>query len=776
VPYATLPVLNPYIKGIALGRRHYLLISNDDYSEVKDSRLVRNGIWNKTKQKTTVAQFQLLHDGKIACARIESNPGVYLYKNVEDFINQNPDTLLLKGEPCTSIHFDKNGGTWVTSYKNGIFYRPNQNIALWDKQSGLLDEHVLCLAPDEKGQLYFSDGEQNLYCLNLRDHQTREIDRGAFKGHTIKYLLYDTLENRLVLGSPLLFFEKNKWHVNFIRSSRFVSNRVLASRDNLFYWNIGSRGIGKHFRSNGKMVLSAILNGTRFKSICETPDGRIWVSDMQGLKELVPEKDTMQVVPNRPEPLTRQINQMRTLPDGTLIAGTATGGICIWKENQFFRQITENDGLTLNQVKCFILQADTILWVGTNAGLNKITGWHDGATLRVEPITDAHGLPSNQINQLCIIDDAVWIASGAGLIKYGAKPKALVVAAPFLSHVLMQDKVLKLTGHAHSFSYAENNLDIHFYTLNYAQNGHILYRFRLDERAAWQTTFATHALFSALAPNHYRFEVQSQNEDGVWSASTVFPFTVRPPWWSDWPFRLLMLAALIGAGFAFYQWRTKALKSEFALQNQLSELEQTALRAQMNPHFIANCLNSIQRCVLEKENEAAVSYLARFAKLTRSALEFSGRPQITVAEELIYLQNYIELEKLRFKQKFEFTIKVDDAIEVHKTFLPPTLVQPLVENAIVHGLAQTRVGGLLEIYFTKSEKGLRVQCLDNGNGLPEGINNLYQEGHALSLIHRRLALLKKTGHNHTFSIQNRQDGHKGTSALLLFEIGNELHS
>jgi two-component sensor histidine kinase len=339
---------------------------------------------------------------------------------------------------------------------------------------------------------------------------------------------------------------------------------------------------------------------------------------------------------------------------------------------------------------------------------------------------------------------------------------------PILAEIFVNHK--KWSGSKKEFSANENNLEMRFFALNFRQNGKIPYRFRLHEKAEWQMSMATTALFSSLATGYYRFEVQAQNEDEVWGESTFFSFEILPPWWKTWWFYSFVLGLAVAAGIAFFRYRTEQLKTQFAVQNQISELEQTALRAQMNPHFISNCLNSIQRCVLENNNEAAVKYLARFAKLTRTALEFSGRPQISLAEEITYLENYLALEKLRFKAKFDFKIEVADGLDTRKTMLPPMLVQPLAENSIHHGFAKMQEGGQIEIHFSKNTDHLKVICTDNGQGLNDDFLIAKNEDseHALQLIDRRLTLLKQTGKYHGFQIRNRTDGNRGT--LAVFEL------
>ncbi|MGD1892595.1 MAG: histidine kinase, partial [Cyclobacteriaceae bacterium] len=137
-------------------------------------------------------------------------------------------------------------------------------------------------------------------------------------------------------------------------------------------------------------------------------------------------------------------------------------------------------------------------------------------------------------------------------------------------------------------------------------------------------------------------------------------------------------------------------------KQQLSELEMKALRAQMNPHFMFNCLNSINRMVLSGDNRNAARYLTKFGKLIRLMLENSEHPTVSLADELTMLESYLELERLRFKEKISYHIRVDDRIDRETTLLPSMVLQPFIENAILLGLMHKNTPGLVEISISQN--------------------------------------------------------------------------
>jgi LytS/YehU family sensor histidine kinase len=158
--------------------------------------------------------------------------------------------------------------------------------------------------------------------------------------------------------------------------------------------------------------------------------------------------------------------------------------------------------------------------------------------------------------------------------------------------------------------------------------------------------------------------------------------------------------------------------NEANFKQELSDLEVKALRAQINPHFLFNCMNSINRMILSNETEDASRYLTKFSKLVRLILENSESPAVSLDNELVMLESYIQLECLRFKGQIDYQILVDEMIEPESIYLPSMVLQPFVENAIWHGLMhkENREKGTISIGIKGDENHLRCTIEDNGIG------------------------------------------------------------
>jgi len=199
------------------------------------------------------------------------------------------------------------------------------------------------------------------------------------------------------------------------------------------------------------------------------------------------------------------------------------------------------------------------------------------------------------------------------------------------------------------------------------------------------------------------------------------------------------------------EWKLKELENEnkhFELQKQSAELEMQALRAQMNPHFIFNCLSSINRFILKNESKVASNYLTRFSRLMRMVLNNSQKPLISLDDELEMLEIYLEMERLRFKNSFDYGITFLNTVVSDNIFIPPLLLQPFCENAIWHGLMHKKQQGRLDIQLTMQDNILNCAITDNGVGREkaEEMNTKTAEKEksmGLRITTERLALLNR---------------------------------
>ncbi len=236
------------------------------------------------------------------------------------------------------------------------------------------------------------------------------------------------------------------------------------------------------------------------------------------------------------------------------------------------------------------------------------------------------------------------------------------------------------------------------------------------------------------------------NDDNIYQVLSTLP---KRPLSRDWSalYRLLLiifLAVLLSGGITWgvVRYRSRRLLRREEARRRLAELELRALRSQMNPHFLFNALNSIQNLINKNRIREANLYLSRFASLMRMVLDHAERRLVSLDEEIRLLRTYLELERLR--TPFDFSIEVAPEVVPQEEEIPGMLLQPFVENAVLHGMVPAR-GGKIEITVAKKEGMLRITIADNGQGIRARSTSGKGNGKAMKMIEERIRILNRSG-------------------------------
>jgi hypothetical protein len=298
-----------------------------------------------------------------------------------------------------------------------------------------------------------------------------------------------------------------------------------------------------------------------------------------------------------------------------------------------------------------------------------------------------------------------------------------------------------------------NNIRFDFMGICLTNPDKVLYIHKLEgfEKSWSPSSTQNNVTYSNLPPGNYVFKVRCCNNQGVWSMEPLtFTFSVDSPMWQHWWFILSALGFITLVVYSVFLVRLNQLKKEqekeSKTQVEIAKNELKALRAQMNPHFLFNSLNSIQHFILNNKSEEAVFYLNRFAKLMRMILNNSEKTVVTLNEEINALKIYIDLEQMRFSSLFSYEIIVDDALDADYEQIPSMLLQPYVENSILHGLVPKDAPGFLKIHFFTKNHFIYVTIEDNGIGRKKAaeIKNQSRKNHAslgMKITTDRLRLL-----------------------------------
>ncbi|MEO7312595.1 MAG: two-component regulator propeller domain-containing protein [Chitinophagaceae bacterium] len=405
-------------------------------------------------------------------------------------------------------------------------------------------------------------------------------------------------------------------------------------------------------------------------------------------------------------------------------------------------ELDNTSGLPNNEVMAIAKDDFNYLWVATLTGLFRIDlkkANFDG-TYNVYPISANEGVNVNNWNLAFLERDQfknVWMGTANGVFKIETGKINTTTPPPAIQIEDIQvsnkqdnwqynhsDTGSKFAMPLQAvFTYTENNIVFTCQGIN-LKSGFVRYLYILEgQEKNWHSNQVFNkATYNNLAPAKYRFRVKAINEYGVASTTeAIFSFEIKPPFWQTWWLRLLVAAGVIAAIYYFVKRREKRIQKDSDLALKMSELKLTALQSQMNPHFIFNSLNSIQNYIMQQKPVAAARYLSKFSRLIRRILDHSFNHLEPLTEILETIKMYVELEAFRFSNEFRYNIELRDEDEIGRAELPPMLLQPFVENAIIHGLMPKEGDKHLSIIMEKRNDQVLISIEDNGVGRKEEV-------------------------------------------------------
>ncbi|MEM7039568.1 MAG: histidine kinase, partial [Bacteroidota bacterium] len=434
---------------------------------------------------------------------------------------------------------------------------------------------------------------------------------------------------------------------------------------------------------------------------------------------------------------------------GRIWFGSNGGGLGLI-DAEGLRTFLPVDGLPTSLVRALDLDPHGDVWVATPKGLCRVTASAPNRTdIRLQTFTTRDGLLSDEINDLVATDSLIYLGTGRGLCFFD--PRSNFTAGPppqiYLEQVTAGTRDL-LRIEQPELPFGGNEIQFRMQGLSFRHGSALLYRHKLEGlEGDWSVGAERVVTYEALPPGSYTFVAQAAAHQGTWSAPARFAFVIRVPFWRTTWFLVLVFAGLLGLATLVFVVRLRFVRSRAALQMRIVETEQQALRAQMNPHFIFNSMNAIQKLILQSREKEALDYLSTFGKLLRQMLHHARSHTISLADELRLLQNYLEIEALRLDADFSFKLEVAPEIFPEEWGLPPSLVQPVVENAIWHGLLPSERPGKVLVRFEREGDALLCTVEDNGIGRAAAAQrraaNATHVSLGLEMIRERLRLAGK---------------------------------
>jgi len=638
----------------------------------------------------------------------------------------------LKGIQVSMVLKDNEGNMWFSTLEKGVMLMlaDQQNMKYYPQAPYLFNENILRLCK-HKNAIWAGLTKNKLAYLSNSTYQQIDLPQHKDQMKSSVYdIVIDKQENVIVCTSFEIFqLSKNlgvhsKWKCKPIENKRksISTNNKAMCIDNknrlivceaLFYtfYSFDSK------RNTYQYDTSFKINNNRLFSCLASSSGEVYISSRNGLFTLNQYRlnacKINSILGDEP------IIKMAELPNKNLILVTRNKGILVYDKQKIIQTIGETEGLSSNICNKVWVQ-NNLVYVASAKGIN-ILKLVQNKLIVIQHYDISNGLLSDEINDVNAFGNTIYAATASGLNSFQPKIISKSSGPPIYFTGIKNNakEIYRMSNPV--FKQARSSLEIGYRAITFQLPHQTEYAYRLvGLNLAWKKSLNNHIDYPNLPEGKFTFEVKAKKVNSQWSEPIQFRFEVTAPFYKKIGFILfgysLVLALLFWGIFGYYKHQKREQRKKKLIQSRLETLEFQALNALMNPHFIFNALNSIQQFLNENNALEANQFLSKFASLIRMNMESVMKRNIFVEDELERLKLYLRFEKLRLSNKLSFTIEVSNEVEIELLLIPPMVLQPLVENAIWHGLLPNNT---IHIHIQISPidaRFFKIEIRDNGIG------------------------------------------------------------
>ncbi len=682
--------------------------------------------------------------------------GFYFIKAGEEIIEDIGKKTGLENKLVNNFLEDNEGNIWVSTYGEGVYCLNNLYLNNYSQKDGLSNNKVTAIDKDQSDRIFIG----TLDGLNVLEHNhfTEVLNKNNS--------LYD---NMFIFGTKCIndsvyvcCTHKNLY--GKISESRYENDKLFTFRSSSFYITKDSKFITGGWSNeiyvysyppvpvyNSKVFLfgdTAINN--KVHCIYEDTRNNLWFGTNAGLCRITNGEKTFFYENEILETTIRYITEDRT--NRVWFAGDK--GVSNYSLNDslitnysFYNEYDLSSSNTLSVDKY------NRLWIGNMNGLYIL----DRDSVKV--LNTQTGLPSNEILSFRYdtLKNTMWIGTSSGFSSLditGFDNKKLLPVNIQIRNVTAKDSVYSDFDNI-IFEPNRENIHIDFTAINFSYPASVKYQYKLEDE--WINVPNDYINLSSLGKGKYNLEIRGKVINTEWGEPKLITFTVLPTFTETFIFRasiagLLIFGIVFGAAKRIQYIKARE-KEKLDVSNQVNDLKHKALSSMMNPHFIFNSLNSVQYLVNSDKKREANDYISLMAKLIRMNLETASESFIRLDEEISRLDLYLQIEKLRFSEKFNYEISTGSEIDPGAIMIPNMIIQPFVENSIWHGIMPSGRDGFVKLAFNFENvrvddmtfRFFTIRITDNGIGLSEAQKNK-KDGHisqGISIIQERLVLLSK---------------------------------
>ncbi len=668
------------------------------------------------------------------------------------------------------VLFDRENNLWIGNDATGLYMVRNRAFVNYIPEKCGILPYIFSIVEDQSHSLWFGSLTRGL--CKYDGHHFKNIT--AYKSLTKFDNFYPgsllTKDGTLLIAiNSGLFRVKNdkfQWFFSrkadqciFLTKEDTIRHRIISSSSQRIYIK----------EKNGREIIVPLKAGNKKSnsniSLSIDPANRYWISSFTGMSIYDDGKITN--LPTPEYPYNGGAISQYWDEKGRLWMGSETG-LFLLEKNKCTRIEADIFSSYVNAISR--LDENHILFGTINGlGVLDLSVFNKTSEIKIDVYNFKNGYEGIEVNQNGIFKDSkgfFWIINSDRVVRMDPKsldvnsfpPPVFIKKVYGFGENMRQFELLSKWTHDTliALSRQTNKLKFEFVALSYRSTALTRFQYQLEGYdKQWSAPLSeNYAIYTNLSPGHYIFRVKAINHSGVISKeAAVIHIFIKPAFWQTWWFILLVvsifLASIIGITLKLNNIRRNKKQQSLKNENALIDLQLKTIRNQIDPHFTFNAMNSIAAVIYKEDKLKAYSYFTRFSGLIRAVLESSDKTERSLHDEIEFVKNYLELEKLRFKEKFEYSITVDPGINLSIN-VPKLIVQAYVENSLKHGLMHKESDGLLTILIKSREDSVIIEVTDNGVGRTAARefnkNNPAYSGKGLQIMEQYYELFEKLYH------------------------------
>lgn len=740
------------LKLIGQGKHYFSYLKSFDELIYTCFPSLNHGLMKIDPQKKAIEKF-IIPDTKIYNFDISEDDFLLFtdkgIKSLDPHVLKSTDILNL--EETTSSILDNEGNRWVSTLDKGVFFLPKNEV----KKHADLEIEGLSTFNDSILYLVHSDNK-----VGYIDHD-KVIDLYEVPSSYLKSIYVDSLQDIWTLHST--FFYKN----GRIYDNRFKATNTSFLKGHVFIFQLPNGMKYIHLLDGTEMDFAYHQIG-KIRDLEFLSDEEILIASSRGLFMMDLGKNTIKSY--------RAFDNLQIADidiDRYDFIWVATNGLGLLRIKVSSLYDLNPDQLNSFRITNYsnvygkTLVIDTVIYASSPQGVSKFY-FDDNTIYKHAHITESNGLIPARVNDIKYFKSDIFIGQDNGLFTFPHSQNfdESMDFPIIIDEVIADDSLFVKTEGTISLPYDVGPIQINTKTVYFKNHRNLAYQFRLikdnELEPTWSSSPNNEFIFSKLSPGDYTFQVRSKSINSEWSAPKDLRFHIDNIFWQTQWFLLVVTFAFLFFVYLIYFFVSKAKRNRQMLMRAKIESDIKALKAQINPHFLFNSINSIQTFILEGKTSIADSYLVKYGKLMRTILNHSNSLTVPIHEEIDAMKLYVELEKLRLYRPLDFEILVDENIDIYIERIPSMIVQPIIENSIWHGIQPSVSANKILLTFELKGNQIFVKVEDDGVGFTSN-GDLRNNPHGIQLIEERISLINKLqGVESKFEINSDELGTKVT--------------